>query len=112
MGPGKDNFKKASDKCQQWGGFLVEPKSEEMSTAVKSFNFKSKHLWIGLKGNTKDRTFLWQTNKAALSYTDWADGQPNNLKGKESCVALNSDYRWDDIKCELKLEYLCQAHKG
>ena len=92
------------------GGFLAEPRSEKVSTAVRAFNFQSNHLWIGLRDNAKNRNFLWQTNNAVLSYTYWDVGQPNDYHGNQHCVGINYNYRWDDIKCDLKREYLCEAH--
>ena len=103
----------ASASCQQMGGFLAEPRSEAMTTAMKQIRFQHNHPWIGLKdNNSKDRRFLWQTNYEALSYENWDVGQPNNLWSPhgQHCVALDPNYKWDDIDCELKHEYLCQAH--
>ena len=111
LGKGKKTFNKATAACKQLGGFLVEPRSEEMSTAVKS-NFNFKDIWIGLLDVTRDRTFVWQSDSEALSYSNWDEDQPNNSKGKESCVVLGKNGRWNDIKCESKFEFLCQAHKS
>ena len=106
-------FTQATAACQQMGGFLVEPRTEEISKAMRAFNFHV-NLWIGLRDNAKNRNFLWQTNNASLSYTNWdpKGRQPNNLGGNQSCVALTNNYKWDDIDCELKQEFICQPHRG
>ena len=114
-GTGEKTFEDATAACQELGGFLVEPRSEEISTAVKTFNISSKHIWIGLRDNAKNRNFLWQTDNAALSYNDWDpyNSQPNNRGGNQNCVALiRNNYRWHDIGCDLRRGYLCQAHRG
>ena len=83
-----------------------------MTTAVNKISFEGKGPWIGLTDNAKNRNFLWQTDNATLSYTNWFEDQPNNYEGIQHCVALNLYYKWHDIDCELKHGYLCQAHNG
>ena len=92
------------------GGFLVEPRSEEITNAVKTFTFNGL-LWMGLNDIGKNRTFTWQTNRATLSYTNWASKQPDNDKGNEHCVAVTKYGTWDDRYCDDKRAYICQAHK-
>ena len=108
-------FTEATSACQQLGGYLVEPRSGNISTAVRAFDFQSDHMWIGLRDTAQNQyVYLWQTDNAALSYTDWDShgSQPNNAGGNQHCAALNFNHRWDDIACELKHEYLCQVHQG
>ena len=116
MGTGEKTFDDATKSCQELGGFLAEPRSEELSKAVKYFH-QNQNFFIGLKYNGQkdsdgNRIFLWQTDNAALSWKDWDVNQPNNRNGKQYCVGLNRKYRWDDLSCELKRGYLCQARTG
>ena len=106
-------FTQATAACQQMGGFLVEPRTEEISKAMRAFNFHV-NLWIGLRDNAKNRNFLWQTNNASLSYTNWdpKGRQPNNLGGNQHCVAITQNYKWDDIDCGLEQEFVCQPNRG
>ena len=101
----------ASASCQQMGGFLAEPRSEEMSTALKKIISESAKFWIGIKDSAKNGIFLWQTNNAALSYKDWDVNQPNNNDGQQLCVKMNENHKWDDRECTTPLEYICQAQK-
>ena len=110
MGSDKKTFKKATASCQEMGGFLVEPRSEEITTAVKSFKFTGL-IWIGLNDVDKNRIFTWQTNRETLSYKNWASKQPDNAKGKDYCVAVTKYGTWNDRYCEYKRAYICQAHK-
>ena len=119
MGTEKKTFEEATAACQQLGGFLAEPRSEEISNAIKSFAPKHNYFFIGLKdianNNNNNRTFLWQTDNAALSYEDWENGQPNNHGGQQHCVKINivaNNYGWDDVECTEERHYLCQANKS
>ena len=111
MGSGKKTFKKATEACQQIGGFLAEPRSEEITTALKSLTFTGTNLWIGLHDIDENRTFGWQTDSEPLSYTNWATNQPDNENGNQHCVAISKYHEWDDRYCEYKRDYICQAHK-
>ena len=103
MGNVKKTFKKATESCQEMNGFLVEPRSEEITTAVKSFKLKGL-IWIGLNDIGKNRIFTWQTNRETLSYTNWASKQPDNDKGNQHCVAVTKYGTWDDRDCEYNSE--------
>ena len=110
----KKTFNEATASCQQLGAFLAEPRSQEISNGLKKLKL-GKKFWIGLRDIAKDRTFVWQTDNATLSYTDWGRGQPNNWRpsGRQHCVVLNhgDKWRWDDQWCEDRHQYLCQKHK-
>ena len=111
-GTKKKTFAEATVDCQQLGGFLVEPRSEEISDVITSFDFRPKPFFIGLK-NANNGIFLWQTDGAALSYEDWEDGQPDNGDGDQQyCVQMNNNDRWNVCRCTEELDYLCQATKG
>ena len=98
-------FAEATASCQELGGFLAEPRSAAMTTAVKTLNFTSDYTWIGIKDISGYR---WLTDNSTLSYNDWASGQPNSAN--EKCVGISeSDYQWYDRPCDLEYEYICQT---
>ena len=109
MGTNQKNFNDARSSCEQLGGFLAEPRSAEVSTAVKTFTFQTEYLWLGLYN--MEGTFLWKTDNAELSYTDWEEGRPNDYGGVQDCVGLNRNAKWDDRACDQLYDYLCQANK-
>ena len=102
-------FEEATEACQQMGGFLAEPRSEEVSTALKTLNFTSIWTWIGLRDITEDDTYVWLTDNATLSYTDWYPQEPNSRH--ERCVGISkSNLQWLDLGCHWTNEYICQAN--
>ena len=88
QGTKKKTFVEATVDCQQLGGFLVEPRSDEISFAMKFNDFRPNPFFIGLKDNANNGDFLWQTDNSALSYVDWEEGQPNNWAGEQHCVQI------------------------
>ncbi|KAK5986374.1 hypothetical protein GCK32_008630 [Trichostrongylus colubriformis] len=79
-------------------------------------------VWIGLR-RVKETMFMW-IDESPLNYKNWAKGEPNNLGGKENCVAiyskginctLENDHlkRWIDIPCDYKLYggFVCKKRR-
>jgi hypothetical protein len=57
-------------------------------------------LWIGLHRTRPGGPFVWVTD-AKLDYTDWGQGEPNNVGGIENCAHMqNGDSAsgaWNDL---------------
>ena len=106
----------ATASCQNLGGFLAEPRTEEINTAVKSFNYTS-YYWIGIIQAARE-TYCWQTDNAALGYTDWKIRQPQHHDTIRQCgvidrvTAGNSHKKWKLMDCPFKFAYLCQSKKS
>ena len=109
-GTEKKNFIEAKAACQQLGGFLAEPRSDEISYVITFFDFQQQPFYIGLRDMDGYRNFHWQTDNAALSYTDWEEGQPDNYRNQQHCVQITKNYYWDDVSCYEVQDYLCQAN--
>ena len=67
-------------------------------------------IWIGMKDLTADnKSFQWVTGaqSKAVTYANWYEGEPNNVK--EECVALQNvqPYQWWDAPCDAKRPALC-----
>ena len=53
--------------------------------------------------------FKWTSTNDALSYTNWAPREPNNIGGNEHCVEIISeDGLWNDISCSNIYTIVCQ----
>ena len=107
-GNGMKNFFDAKAACEQLGGFLAEPRSDEISHVITFFEFQS-DFFIGLRKLSNGGDFHWQTDNAGLSYADWDYMEPDNFRGNNLCVRINNNYKWEDSHCYIKNYYLCQA---
>lgn len=48
-----------------------------------------------------------------LTYTNWADGEPNDWDGLEPCALVNpTTGTWNDQKCEIPNNWICSIKKG
>ena len=52
----------------------------------------------GLTDKNNEGTFVWESDKTEVTYTEWDDGEPNDWKGKQDCVHLRKAklHRWND----------------
>ena len=108
IGNGTKSFDEAKVACQDMGGFMAEPRTEEIQTAMKRLTFDSPYLWIGLR---EDSWYKWETDGEALTFAAWDAGQPNNYGGNQDCAAMRkADHEWDDAVCSQHYGYACQAN--
>ena len=65
--------------------------------------------WIGLDDRAEEGVFRWQDG-AAVEFTRWKKGQPDNEGCNEDCVALakNGKGRWHDTHCGLRRPFVCR----
>jgi len=71
------------------------------------------HCPAGAKGSD----FVWKSVALCddpITYTNWFTGQPDGCDGiavggqpRESCGHLRTDYRWNDLPCDLQLCGVC-----
>jgi hypothetical protein len=56
--------------------------------------------WFGLNDVTTEGVFAW-TNGNAVTYTNWAPGEPNDFNGVEDCGVVQAalGYQWNDDQC-------------
>ena len=81
------------------GGHLVAINSAAEQSALASSLFgSSERLWIGLTDAAVEGSFVWTTGEA-VTYTNWAGGEPNNGAGMEDYVLMNwaAGGVWNDL---------------
>ncbi|XP_071940909.1 macrophage mannose receptor 1-like [Antedon mediterranea] len=70
------------------------------------------NYWIGLSDTVTPGTYVW-SDGASVSYTNWAQGQPDNSGG--DCVSITSGQSspgfWIDTNCALGLPYVCEKSR-
>lgn len=79
------------------GGHLVAVNDAAENHFLISTWGSTKTLWIGLQRTAPGAaTFAW-SNGDALTYTNWAGGEPNNVGGNEDYVHTYSHGQWNDL---------------
>lgn len=64
--------------------------------------------WIDLSDQASEGTFVWSTGEA-VSFTNWASGEPNNGSGAEDCVEFRFfDNEWNDAACGGARPFICE----
>merc|ERR1712126_509485 len=98
-------FENAQKFCQERGGILAEPRSNQTNLAIKEMiydnNFSGDYYWIALTDARTEGEFLWLSDNKKVQNTYWNKNEPNNVGDKEDCVQLRNTYghEWNDISC-------------
>jgi len=67
----------------------------------------SKAYWIGLSDATEEGKWIWDDG-SDLDFTFWRGGEPNDWGGREDCVHIRANQRWNDINCNNKAAFICE----
>eukprot|EP00058_Branchiostoma_floridae_P007217 XP_002592705.1 hypothetical protein BRAFLDRAFT_67145 [Branchiostoma floridae] len=108
------SFSDAATTCRQHGGTLAMPRDAETNAFLRSL-YKGSYfmaIWFGLHDQRKEGSFEWVDGSALGTYSNWARGQPNNLRNQDCvtywCYITNND-EWNDEECNKRFSFICQA---
>ncbi len=99
----------ADQACRDFGQKLVLLRTSQANASISAVTEPYGQHWIGLTDRTVEGTFTWN-NGAALSFSNWWAGEPNNYGGDEDCIGNNfggTGY-WNDYSCWTSLPFACQ----
>ncbi|EPB72706.1 lectin C-type domain protein [Ancylostoma ceylanicum] len=108
-------FDEAEKKCARKKGNLATIHSEKHNSFLADLvrEKASGHsamigLSLGKGSNATDREKKWNDGKSS-NYTNWNTGEPND-HGGEDCVVMDSDGKWNDVRCSQPQNgYICQT---
>uniref|UniRef100_A0A3Q1GXZ4 C-type lectin domain-containing protein n=1 Tax=Acanthochromis polyacanthus TaxID=80966 RepID=A0A3Q1GXZ4_9TELE len=63
--------------------------------------------WIGLHRDPNNNTAWMWSGGGHITYQNWADGQPNNINGKENNAVIRPSGKWNDAKSGRRLHFYC-----
>ena len=89
-------WEEARLNCKKLGGHLVTITDSSEQEIVSELIGRQAY-WIGAIGGGEHSSFQWITDET-FDYTNWADGEPNNVATKENAVMLYPDGSWNDIE--------------
>ncbi|XP_077993989.1 macrophage mannose receptor 1-like [Glandiceps talaboti] len=106
------SWPEASYECERLGGYLVTIESEAENDYIQTtLQENSMNVWIGLNRNLQGG-FEWVDRKP-VSYTKWADGEPNGLTTGEDCGEMYfSSGEWNDVDCSWRVGFVCKMQQG
>ncbi|XP_046683638.1 C-type lectin domain family 18 member A-like [Homalodisca vitripennis] len=102
--------------CKNRGGRLATILSDEENEMARQ---KTKELdsidyfWVSGINIDKNTTWMWATTGRPFTFTDWIDNQPDNWKGNEHCLMLNTNdlgHIWNDYDCLSIINYICEYY--
>lgn len=84
----------AADLMYSLGGHLLTVNSSAENDFLRdNVNVR---FWMGLTDQEQEGTFKWVTGEA-LSYSNWASGEPNDYNGNEDWVEMYDNGTWNDM---------------
>lgn len=94
---GDYDWDSANTYCNKLGGHLVTITSAEENNAVLELMLKAgkEFAWVGATDKVEEGNWKW-VNGETLSYTNWADYQPDNYNGEQHYSVMRNDGTWDD----------------
>jgi len=110
---GSKNWEAAQAEARQKGGNLVTINSAAEEQWIKQNFGESRSLWIGLNDRAQEGQFEWVSGEA-VTYTNWAPGEPNNAQGDQDYGRMNygSNQQWDDHFTNINLQGLIEIKDG
>ncbi|XP_070768367.1 CD209 antigen-like protein C [Enoplosus armatus] len=90
--------------CRERGADLVIITTKDELDFVSKMNSRS---WIGLSDLEQENKWKWVDGTDLVGTGFWQDGEPND-HGNEDCVEVLRGARWNDVPCDIKLQWVCE----
>ena len=75
---GKVSYHLANNICiDDPGTILAEPRSEDENLAL-TVMAGIDPVWIGVTDEDEEGTFVYQSDRTGIKYSNWNEGEPNN----------------------------------
>lgn len=104
------NWAQASAHCQSLNsGHLASIHSDGEHTFVYQNFAWQQTIWIGYTDLETEGSFAWSDQSPAGDFAHWANGEPNNFRGKQHCVFMSKGGNWQDSQCRKKNSFICRT---
>ncbi|ELK28774.1 Pulmonary surfactant-associated protein D [Myotis davidii] len=103
------SFYQAEQMCSQSGGQLPSPRSTAENHALQQLVEleNSGAAFLSMTDFWTEGRFTYPDG-ASLVYSNWAPGEPNDDSGREDCVEIISNGKWNDVPCGAKRLVICE----
>ncbi|XP_075866117.1 mannose-binding protein C isoform X1 [Microcebus murinus] len=101
----KMTFDRVKALCAQFQGSMAIPRNAEENTAIQ--NLIGEAALLGITDEETEGQFVDLTG-SRVTYTNWNNGEPNNVGSGEDCVVLLTNGMWNDIPCSSPFLAVCE----
>uniref|UniRef100_A0A803KFN4 C-type lectin domain-containing protein n=1 Tax=Xenopus tropicalis TaxID=8364 RepID=A0A803KFN4_XENTR len=102
------NWTEARGFCKSMNSDLVIIKSAREQKFLENITSITK-FWIGLTKDRNKNVWRWVDGTLHnLSDGFWYEDEPNNEAGREDCVNLWKDKKWNDVYCTGLYKAICE----
>ncbi|XP_053441977.1 mannose-binding protein C [Nycticebus coucang] len=91
--------------CAQFQASVATPRNAKENTAIQ--NLAKEETFLGITDERTEGQFMDLTGRT-VTYTNWNEGEPNNVGSQEHCTVLLKDGRWNDIPCINSFLAVCE----
>ncbi|XP_003224877.1 collectin-10 [Anolis carolinensis] len=107
------NYREALTHCRIRDGILAMPKDEASNAVIADYISKSGlfRVFIGLSDTEREGQFIYADHTPLQDYSNWKEGEPQNVTGEEDCVEMLSTGKWNDTECHLTMYFVCEFPK-
>ena len=66
-------------------------------------------VWTGGTDEQEEGIWIWKHNRANMTYTKWARGEPDNHDGGQHCAVMHEGTpEWKDRACARRYYVVCE----
>ncbi|XP_062550755.1 low affinity immunoglobulin epsilon Fc receptor-like [Armigeres subalbatus] len=117
----KTNWHKAHEFCISLEMSLVSVESQNDHNELVKFTKRTdkfsnaSRFWIGASDLAEEGVYTWVSSSRLVTFTNWAEGEPNNGNQSEHCIEMihntyvNRIWQWNDIDCRgFQAYFVCE----
>ena len=98
-------------QCQCQGNYDLASITSDAENDFVNTLAGANEVWIGLNDKQTQETYVWSDGTAfdTSVFNKWDNNQPSNTNGQQDCVAMRTDGKWDDLKCNKDYKFVCET---
>nr|1BV4_A Chain A, PROTEIN (MANNOSE-BINDING PROTEIN-C) [Rattus norvegicus]1BV4_B Chain B, PROTEIN (MANNOSE-BINDING PROTEIN-C) [Rattus norvegicus]1BV4_C Chain C, PROTEIN (MANNOSE-BINDING PROTEIN-C) [Rattus norvegicus]1BV4_D Chain D, PROTEIN (MANNOSE-BINDING PROTEIN-C) [Rattus norvegicus] len=96
---------RAKALCSELQGTVATPRNAEENRAIQ--NVAKDVAFLGITDQRTENVFEDLTGNR-VRYTNWNEGEPNNVGSGENCVVLLTNGKWNDVPCSDSFLVVCE----
>ncbi|XP_072925516.1 uncharacterized protein [Hemitrygon akajei] len=102
------NWHFAKQRCSMLDSHLLAINSVSEQTFIKKISVSTMY-WIGLSDSAMEKNWQWEDGTSYDSTPHfWAIDEPNDAFQNEDCAHLDAKGQWNDNKCSIELQWICE----